>query len=78
MKKALTIYRKLIAAGHGVSLNGKQITVTLCKPMADSTKRSLSTHAAELVELLTIQPGRWHGEDSSHKLFTRAAKVPRP
>ena len=75
--KALSIYRRLIADGHRVSLKNNLVTVELFKPMPESTRRQIETHAADLVELLTIQPGRWKGEDLIHELFTQAVKVPR-
>lgn len=78
MSKALTIYRRLIADGHCVSLKDGRFRVTLCKPMRQATRDRLTAHAGDLVALLTTQPGRWQGEDLIHKLFTRAEKAPRP
>ncbi len=75
--KALTIYRQLLADGHRVSLKNNLVTVELFKPMPDFTQRRIEAHAADLVALLTIQPGRWQGEDSIHKLFTQAVTVPK-
>jgi hypothetical protein len=75
--KALTIYRRLIADGHRVSLKNNLVTVELFKPMPDFTQRRIEAHAADLVALLTIKPGRWRGEDSIHKLFTQAVRMPK-
>lgn len=75
--KALSVYRRLIADGHRVSLKNKLVTVELFKPMPESTRRQIETHAADLVALLTIKPGAWRGEDLIHKVFTQAVKVPR-